>query len=225
MCHSFKQQKVFSDAYEPTSISCSVLEDLVFVATSLSEVFVYSLLEDGFPLVHRFPSVSVAKEIIFSNVGNYILTREATRKDKPSYCTARVYVNWSKWCQSEGSKMKIHQVGYSVTRPATSTSPELEGETMTVVEILSRFAVCALSCCPTSGNVAVATETAVSLYKVCRDGPFDLQKLYVVEPGFCIQKLAICEQFVAFTSASEVRVLRIALDGQSVVEQSLTKDG
>lgn len=223
-CHNFKEQKVFSDAYEPTSIACSVSKDLVFVASSDSQVFVYSLVDDGFPQVCHFPLVSPSKELIFSDIGNYVLSKETTRKDKPGHYTARVYFNWSKPLEGEGKsshKIKVYQIGYSVTRSYTS-----KPETLTAVEILSRFSVHALTRCPSTGSIAVATETAVTIYKRFVDYPFDLQRVYVVEPGFSIHKLAICEHFVAFASTTEVRVLRVTFNGQTALsyERSWSKD-
>ena len=223
MCHSFKDQKVFSDAYEPTRTAYSLERDLVFVCTAKDHVFVYSLAEDGFPLLYQFPLLSVATDLICNDTGDFIFTNEMTRKDKPNHFTARVYFNWSKWRKEFANrKTKVLQLGFSFA-PCFALEPNV----LTAVEVQSRFSVRSISCCPVSTNIAVATETTVSVYRRCAECPFDFQRLYIVEPGFSIYRLVICEQFVAFSSASEVRVLQVTLDGEapSFLEQSISKDG
>ena len=63
------------------------------------------------------------------------------------------------------------------------------------------------------------------MYRRCVDCPFDFQRLYIVEPGFSIYTLVICEQFVAFTSTSEVRVLQVTTtsDTPSLLEQGFDR--
>ena len=221
MCHNFKEQKVFSDAYEPCAKAYSISRDLVFICTAKSHVFVYSLSEDGFPLRFQFPLISTATDMIFSDVGNFIFTKEITRKDKAGHFTARVYFNWSKWRQEFANhKTKVINLGFSF-----SQSFSLEPNVLTTLEVQSRFSVRSISCCPVSTNIAVATETTISVYRRCVDCPFDFQRLYIVEPGFSIYTLVICEQFVAFTSTSEVRVLQVTTtsDTPSLLEQGFDR--
>ena len=205
MCHNFKEQKVFSDAYEPSTTAYSLSRDLVFICTTKGHVFVYSLSQDGFPLLYQFPILSTATEMIFNDTGDFIFTKELTRQDKTNHFTARVYFNWSKWREElRNNKTKIVQVGFSF-----SQSFSLEPNALTALEVQSRFSVRSISCCPVSTNIAVATETTIAVYRRCLECPFDFQRMYIVEPGFSIYRLAICEQFVAFTSTSEVRVLHV----------------
>ena len=211
MCHSFKDQKIFSDAYEPNTIAYSIAKDMVFICTSEGHVFVYSVSEDGFPLLYQFPLVYVATDMIFNDNGDFVFTREITRKDKPNHFTARVYFNWSKWRKELANhKPKILQQSFSFAR-----SYSLEPYALTVVEMQSRSSVVTLSSCPVSTNIAVGTETTVLVYGRCVECPFDFQKLYMVEPGFSKFKIVICEQFIAFTSAREILVLQVTQAGDS----------
>ena len=222
MCHNFKEQKVFSDAYEPSAKAYSSTRDLVFIATSQAHVFVYSLSQNGFPLLFQFPLISTATDMIFNDVGDFIFTKEITRKDKPGHFSARVYFNWSKWKKEfDNHKMKVVRLGFSVTQSFC-----LEPDALTVMEVQSRFSVRCISSCPVSTNIAVATETTVSVYRRCFKCPFDFQRLYIVEPGFSIYKLVIFEQFVALTSTNEVRVLQVMMSGDkpSLSEQSFVND-
>jgi hypothetical protein len=209
MCHNFKEQKVFSDAYEPSAQAYSASKDLVFICTAKAHVFVYSLSEDGFPLLSQFPLISTATDMIFNDTGDFIFTKEITRKDKANHFAARVYFNWSKWRQEFANhKRKVLQLGFSFTQ-----SFSLEPNALTALEVQSRFSVRSISCCPVSTNIGVATETTVSVYRQCVECPFDFQRQYIVEPGFSIYRLVLCEQFVAFTSTSEVRVLQVTTNG------------
>ena len=222
MCHNFKEQKVFSDAYKPSAKTYSITRDLVFICTSKGHVFVYSLLEDGFPLLFQFPLLSTATDMIFNDIGDFIFTKEITRKDKPDHFSARVYFNWSKWKKEfANSKMKVVHLGFSFTQSFC-----LEPNAFTAVEVQSRFSVRSISSCPVSTNIAVATETVVSVYRCCFECPFDFQRLYIVEPGFSIYKIVLCEEFVALTSTNEVRVLQITMNGDrsSLLEQNLISE-
>ena len=222
MCHNFTEQKVFSDAYQPSVTAYSYSRDLVFICTAKAHVFVYSLAEDGFPLLYQFPLLSVATEMMYNDIGDFIFAKEITRRDKPSHFSARVYFNWSKWREGFTSyKTKILQVGYSFTQ-----SFSLEPNALTALEVQCRFSVRGIASCPVSTNIAVATETTICVYKRCVECYFDFQRLYIVEPGFSIYRLVICEQFVAFTSTSEVRVLQVTMSGgiPSLSESTFTNN-
>ena len=222
MCHNFKEQKVFSDAYKPSAKAYSITRDLVFICTSKAHVFVYSLLEDGFPLLFQFPLLSTATDMIFNDVGDFIFTKEITRRDKPGHFSARVYFNWSKWKKEFAcNKMKLVHLGFSFTQSFC-----LEPNALTAVEVQTRFSVRSISSCPVSTNIAVATETVISVYRRCLECPFDFQRLYIIEPGFSIYKIVLFEQFVALTSTNEVRVLKITMNGDrsSLLEQNLTNE-
>lgn len=210
MCHNFKEQKVFSDAYEPSAKAYSVSRDLVFICTAKAHIFVYSLSEDGFPLLYQFPLQYAASEMIFNDIGDFLFTKEFLKKDKTNHFTARVYFNWSKWRpEFANNKTKILQLGFS-----SRQSFPLERNALTALEILSPFSVHSISSCPVSTNIAAASETKVSVYGRCAECHFDFMLLYIVEPGFSIYRVVICEQFVALTSASEVRVLQVSVNGE-----------
>ncbi|XP_028394225.1 uncharacterized protein LOC114518433 [Dendronephthya gigantea] len=221
MCHSFKDQKIFSDAYEPSTTGYSIAKDMVFICTVKGHVYVYSVSEDGFPLLCQFPLVSVATDMIFNDIGNFVFTREITRKDKPNNFTARVYFNWSKWREEFANhKTKVLQCGFSLAQ-----SYSLEPYALTVVEMQTRSSVNTLSSCPVTTNIAVGTETTVLVYSRCVECPFDFQKLYMVEVGFSIFKVVICEQFIAITSDCELRVLQVTLpDGLKPPLENVGRD-
>ncbi|XP_046851018.1 uncharacterized protein LOC124444440 [Xenia sp. Carnegie-2017] len=211
ICHNFQERKVFSDAYEAIAIAYSISRDAVFISTKQGHVFVYSLSEDGFPLLCQFPTVSVATEIIFGNVGCFLFTKEMIRKDKRNSFTARVYFNWSKWVEHV-AKIQPVQIGFSLTE-----NYSVDESVPVALEVPSKSSVCAICCCPVSSNIAVAAESTITVYEQCKQCSYDFQRLYTIEASFSMNQLAICKQYVAFTSTCEVRVLQVKLDNEEIL--------
>lgn len=66
-CYHFTSQDVVTTTHEPLATYSS--DDKLFVATSQCYIEVYDLVSKGCPQIHKFPTVDLVKQVVFSETG------------------------------------------------------------------------------------------------------------------------------------------------------------
>ena len=216
LCHYFKTQKAFHDLYEPSVITAT--KDFLFIATAGCSVCVYSVNQPSFPQLYQFPTISKVVKLICNNKGNYVATLESKqRRNSPSF--ARVYFNWFQ--SSTGGAVRAVLAGHSIRG-------DLDGlETHFIaVELPTSYSVAAINSCPATGNIVVAGERKLALFRLCTTEPevgedwttsCDLEHILNIEPGFQIRSIALCDCYVGMRSQLEVQVVKLVF-GQEGTE-------
>lgn len=181
----------------------------VFVATSLCCIEVRSLEEKACPRIHRVPTVSEVRQVVFSETGNYLATREVKMSRKAKLGFARIYLNW---CIDFGKQpMKVRIAGHPNRKNVSSENRKY----LEVIEIPSSKSPSYISVCDRTGNLAVAWGNVVSVYSLtdhavtentmCKD----LTHLFNIKFVFVISEIAICMNYIAACSRNEVQVVRL----------------
>ena len=209
LCHYFKDQNVFSDSYQPTAITTT--KEYLFLSTSAMKICVYSLEQPNFPLFCQFPTISKPMKLMCNDHAKYVAAIESkVQRSRSSggnrQTFARVYFNWSQ--ASLGEAVRAVVAGHSkcqknVESPFTSQ--------FLVVELPLAFSPCGISSCPTTGNIIVAGERRMCLFRAC-GGPvcYDFELFVEVDPGLtCIRGLAFGDTFLAVMSNLEVRIIKL----------------
>lgn len=219
LCHHFKSQKVFSESYQPTSL-CSTKEFL-FVGIGGCKVFVYSLQQANFPLVCQFSTISTAIKLICNDNSSYVATIER-RQQRDAMKFSRVYFNWEKATLNDAVRVLV--AGHSLLqRDSSYTSQFL------AIELSSKGAVTAIATCKSTGNVIISSEGKLCLYRQCismtpevnspgcylSERICDFEHILDIEPGFVVRGVDICENFVAFRSKFEFRVVKLEFFNQN----------
>ena len=96
--HHFTSQDVSSI---PKPISSTIAGDYLLVSTENHQIQVHNLQKSTL-LSHSFQTIDKAVEIVYSPIGNYVVTLEGTRNlleennpnSKSPGTTVRAYVNW-----------------------------------------------------------------------------------------------------------------------------------
>lgn len=222
LCHYFKSQKVFSESYQPTSL-CSTKEFL-FVGIGGCKVFVYSLQQPNFQLVCQFSTISTAVKLICNDTSNYVATIER-RQQRDAMKFSRVYFNWDKASLNEAVRVLV--AGHSLFQRDSTYASQF-----VAIELSSRGAVTALASCKATGNVVLSTDGKLCLYRQCvshkkpevtasgtslggSEKIYDFEHLLDIEPGFIVRGIDICENFIAYRSRLEFRVVKLEFYNQT----------
>lgn len=222
LCHYFKSQKVFSESYQPTSL-CSTKEFL-FVGIGGCKVFVYSLQQANFQLVCQFSTISTAVKLICNDTSNYVATIER-RQQRDAMKFSRVYFNWDKASLNEAVRVLV--AGHSLFQRDSSYESQF-----VAIELSSRGAVTAIASCKATGNVVLSTDGKLCFYRQCaaqkkpevnESGTVqggcqkicDFEHLLDIEPGFVVRGIDICENYIAYRSKLEFRVVKLEFYNQT----------
>ncbi|XP_053718456.1 Hermansky-Pudlak syndrome 3 protein isoform X2 [Synchiropus splendidus] len=222
-CHPFASQNIVQVDQEPSLICCGG-GVLFVVAAGGCKVEVFSLLQDGCPLVCRFSTMGAVRTLRHSAVGDYLVTIE--EKNGATYL--RAYTNWR--CQAEEkSRVGVRLLGHLLR----GASPRA-GAQMEIIEIPLSERPVALSCCPITGDLLVGCISSLVLFTLRRPNQNNPQHLRNPAPQnlqcpgsnswfldfertvilhFKETKptqVALCSGYVAVQSELEVLVLKLA---------------
>ena len=229
----FKEQKIISPkAGEPLAITCS--NEFLFVAEEGCVLEVYPL--SGTEPVAQLRTVSPVVQLLYNDCGDCIVTLE--RKSPVSRSFARVYFKWRG--SSIDRPMRVSLIG-SLTQGLLHGAQSQHVATE-IVELPAdeTSSITCLSCCPDSGRVAVGMDTKIRVFslgsahedrqttvsdpKTKPDSlpprkvvSSNIEILLDVQTGMRVKKLDIFNDYVAFISATEARVLKLSFLGDSVM--------
>lgn len=217
--HYFKSQRTFSDSLQPTSFAST--KDYLFLGTREMKVFVYSLEQPNFPLFCEFPIMSKPVKLICNEKAKCVLTIERTNRRKNAgnkvvsvQTHSRAYFNWFKANPDEA--VRTYAAGHSHYQRQES---EGKCKDFLALEIPTQFDVTAICCCPTSGNVAIASVKKVSLFRWSGNltsGGTDVTAMYHdmehfldIEPSMIVKEVVLSDCYLAVRSNLDVQVLKL----------------
>jgi len=92
------------------------------------------------------------------------------------------------------------------------------------LEIPTQFNVNSISCCPTSGNIAIASEKKVSVFRwngnLSSHGSNtsaalqDLEHFLDIEPSMVVKEVVLADSYLAFRSNLDVQILKFAFTSE-----------
>jgi len=223
--HYFKSQRVFYDSYQPTTLAST--KDYLFLATGEMKVFVYSLEQPNFPLLCQFPTISKPFKLMCNEKAKCVLTIESSSRrrnsrsgSKAKVCkNARAYFNWFKANPDEA--VRTYVAGHSRFQRQEA---EVNCRAFLALEIPTQLNVNSVSCCPTSGNVAIASEKKVSVFRwngnLSSDGSnnsaalLDLERFLDIEPSMVVKEVVLAESYLAFRSNLDVQILKFVFTSE-----------
>lgn len=229
----FREQKIISPKTgEPLAVTCSA--KYLFVAEEGCVLEVYPLDSTG--PVAQLRTVSPVLELLYNSVGDCIVTLE--RKTPSSHAFARIYFKWHD--SSIDRPMRVRVIGtlaQSLFHGAQSQHTAAEIVELPADETAS---ISCLACCPDSGNIAVGMGTKIRVFSLKQQGERAVNRLSpgsshapetessseVTSPalnilldihtGVFVKKLDIFNDYIAFISSFEARVLKLSFHDNSV---------
>ena len=222
--HYFKSQRVFFDSYEPTTLAST--KDYLFLATGEMKVFVYSLEQPNFPLLCQFPTMSKPVKLMCNEKAKCVVTIESSSQRRNSrgskgkvFKNARAYFNWFKANPDEA--VRTYVAGYSRFQKREA---EVNCGAFLALEIPTQFNVSSVSCCPASGNIAIASEKKVTVFRwngsLSSDGSEtsdalqDLEHFLDIEPSMVVKEVVLAGSYLAFRSNLDVQILKFVFSSE-----------
>ena len=224
--HYFKSQRVFFDSYQPTTLAST--KDYLFLATGEMKVFVYSLEQPNFPLLCQFPTMSKPVKLMCNEKAKCVVTIESSGQrrnsragSKGKVCkNARAYFNWFKANPEEA--VRTYVAGYSNFQRQEA---EVNCRAFLALEIPTQFNVRSVSCCPSSGNIAIASEKKVSIFRwngnLSHDGSDtsdalqDLEHFLDIDPSMVVKEVVLADSYLAFRSNLDVQILKFVFTSEA----------
>ena len=204
----FDEQRILSPKTgEPLAIACS--DEHLFVAEEGCVLEVYSLASKE-PIA-QIRTVSPVVQLLYNPRGDCIVTLE--RKNTTSRMFARVYF---KWRESYNDRpMRVSLIS-SLTQGLLSGSQSVPAE-INELPADETMSVNCVAVCKESGRIAVGMDSRIRLfcltpvYKGGRVTSHSIEILLDVETGLAVRKVDVFNDYLAFISPREARVLKLSL--------------
>lgn len=225
----FKEQKIISPKTgEPLAITCS--NEFLFVAEEGCILEVYPL--SGTEPVAQLRTVSPVVQLLYNDYGDCIVTLE--RKSPVSRSFARVYFKWRG--SSIDRPMRVSLIGSLAQGLLHGTQSRHVAAEIVELPADEISSITCLSCCPDSGRIAVGMDTKIRVFSLrseYEDGGLrsdpgttrnvvssNIEILLDIQTGMHVKKIDIFNDYVAFISSSEARVLKLSFLNDSVMLSS-----
>lgn len=227
--HYFKAQRVFFDSFQPTTLAST--KDYLFLATGEMKVFVYSLEHPNFPLLCQFPTMAKPVKLICNEKAKCVLTIESTSRRRNSragtklkvHKNSRAYFNWFQANPDEA--VRTYVAGHSRFQ---SQQTETSCRGFRALEIPTQFNVNSVCCCPASGNIAIASEKKVSVFRwsgnVTAGGSdtnaatHDMEHFIDIEPSMAVKEVVLSDSYLALRSNLDVQILKFVFTSDREAE-------
>lgn len=222
--HHLKTQGAFFDTLHPTAITST--KDYLFLATSQMKVLVYSLELPNFPLLCQFPTISTPIKLICNQMAKCVVTiegktgRRRSSTTRRTHALSRAYFNW--FTANFDDSVRTFVAGYSHGQRRETTKTD---KAFLAVEIRTNSNVSAICCCPSTGNIAVASDKKVRLFrwngKLSQDGSrvgdalCDMEHILDIEVSMRVRELGLSDSYLALRSHLDVQVLKLVFGSES----------
>ncbi|XP_061153983.1 Hermansky-Pudlak syndrome 3 protein isoform X1 [Syngnathus typhle] len=224
-CHPYASQQIVQVEQEPGLICCGGAA-LFVVATGGCKVEAYNLDQEGCPLICRFATMGTVRSILYSDIGDYLVTIE----EKNSATYLRAYTNW-RYQAEEKARVGVRLLGHFL-RGASQRG----GAQMEIIEIPLSERPVAVACCPLTGDLLVGCEKTLVLFTLRRHTPnvqqpsngqqstspssdqsskqnasiLDFERSVILHlPRMKPKQVALCAGYVAVQAELEVLVLKL----------------
>ena len=224
----FEKQAILTpDSGEPLAIACS--DEYLFVAEDGCLLEVYDLVT--FQLVAKFRTVSPVVDLVYNAKGDCIVTVESKGPDCHGF--ARVYFKWRGSSVDKPMRVSLLE---SLSRGLMSMQSAHDRIAAEIVELPaeSNCSVNCLACCQESGRIAVGMDATIRVFSLCQeteenstgDGAAGLtvsmeekaishsiEILLDIKTQIPLTKISIFNDYIAFISPFEARVLKLSFLG------------
>ena len=164
-------------------------------------------------------------KLICNEKAKCVVTIESSRQRRNSRSKAnvrkkpRAYFNWFRANPDEA--VRTYVAGHSRLQRQEA---EVNCRAFLALEIPTQFNVSSVSCCPTSGNVAISSEKRVSVFrwndKLSSDGSNtsaasqDLEHFLDIEPSMVVKEVVLADSYLAFRSNLDVQILKLVFTSE-----------
>ncbi|CRL05443.1 CLUMA_CG018101, isoform A [Clunio marinus] len=224
--YHFSSQHIQQLSIEELSAACMISDSEIALARASDHTIELRPLSDilgdyeNIPdvAIKSFSSVDDVKEIIYSKVGNYILTLESrmSNYERAEIRYVRIYANWDTK-QSSPNALRA--------RIAGKITPMKK--TLEMLELPLNLNPTSIACCQTTGNILVNHKNIIQifLFKYCTNETTKLQYIDFFEAPFNVElvfeplKVLFCEDIVSCYSKQYFHVFKIT---ESIDEKNST---
>ena len=239
-----KQDILTPDSGEPLAIACS--DECLFVAEEGCLLEVYDLVT--LQLIARFRTVSPVVDFVYNAKGDCIVSMESKSPDSHGF--ARIYFKWRGSSVDKPMRVSLLE---SLSRGLMQSAQDRIAAEIVELPAESNSSVTCLACCSESGRIAVGMDSTIRVFSLCPqveegggaagDGAsltssprqrssesikrkaisHSIEILLDIKTSFPLRKISIFNDYIAFISPYEARVLKLSFLGHSLApqEQSL----
>lgn len=221
--YHFGSQNIQQQLIEELSASCLIAPNEIALARSSDHTIEIRSLTDNLndsvendSPVKSFSSVDDVEFMIYSKVGNFIVTLESriSNYEKAEICYVRIYVNWEK--QSSPSQSLRARIAGKITPMK---------KTLEMIELPLSYNPSAIACCPSTGNILVIHKNILQIFvfKYCTNETTKLQYIdffeapFQVELDFIPSKVLINEDIISCSNKQFFHVFKVveSMDGNN----------
>ncbi|XP_076879476.1 BLOC-2 complex member HPS3 isoform X3 [Brachyhypopomus gauderio] len=206
-CHPFASQNIVPTAQEPGVVCCG--GGAVFVVSGGGcKIEAYQMQDDGCPLICRFSTMGAVRSILYSQIGDYLVTIE----ERNSATYLRAYTNW-RYQASEKTRIGVRLLGHFLRGSSLRGAPK---EQMEIIEMpLSEPPQC-MACCALTGDLLVGCSRSSAVFSLKRQelstrlAVLDFEMLVILHvPSWNVSHVAFCAGYVALQTELEVVVVKL----------------
>ncbi|XP_042207790.1 Hermansky-Pudlak syndrome 3 protein-like isoform X2 [Homarus americanus] len=181
-------------------------------------------LKMGGILNGSFPTVDLVQQLVYCETGNFVVTLETKpARHGGDHRYVRVYLHWD---QDNTNQPMRARIAGRVTPSSQSGVANLE-----MVEIPLRKPAEFISCCQSTGNIAVACGISVTVFKFCQKTHdmsklkfIDFEELLELDMSFIVKEVDISEDLIGCVSESEAHIFQVTINSHLLKANSEEKD-
>lgn len=214
--YHFASQSIHQQKIDELSASCLIPdEEIVLARNSDHTIEIRPLCSENLNEtesenvpVKSFSSVDDVEQMLYSKVGNFIVTLESriSNYEKAEICYVRVYVNFD--AQSSPTQSLRARIAGKITPMK---------KTLEMIELPLNYNPTSIALCPSTGNVVVTHKNILQIFifKYCTNETTKLQYIdffeapFQVELDFCPSKVLINEDVVSCCNKQFFHVFKI----------------
>ena len=184
--YHFASQSIQQERIDELSASCLIPDDEIVFARNSDHIIEIRKLSNlnGSPAgdnsVKSFSSVDDVEQMLYSKVGNFLLTLESriSNYEKAEITYVRVYVNWDK--QSSPTQPLRARIAAKITPMK---------KTLEMIELPLNYNPSTFAICTSTGNILVAHKNILQLFifKYCLNETTKLEYIDFFETSFQIE--------------------------------------
>ena len=227
-----KQDILTPDSGEPVAIACS--DECLFVAEEGCLLEVYDLV--SLQPVAKFRTVNPVVDLVYNAKGDCIVTVES--KGPGSHGFARIYFKWRGSSVDKPMRVSLLESISRGLMSMQSTAPH-DRFAAEIVELPAEYnsSVNCLACCRESGRIAVGMDSTIRVFSLCPETEeylsgegaagltgstgsaeekvisHSIEILLDIKTRIQVTKISIFNDYVAFISPFEARVLKLSFLG------------
>ncbi|KAJ7986208.1 hypothetical protein DPEC_G00337580 [Dallia pectoralis] len=181
---------------------------LFVVSAGGCKIEAFLLEVEGCPLICRFATMGTVQRILYSEIGDYLVTIE--EKNNGTYL--RAYTNW-RYQAAEKTRVAVRLLGHFLRGSSLHGAPK---EQMEIIEIPLIERPQCVACCRLTGDLLVGCPKSLVLFSLKRQAFND--KLSILDFERCLifhltglspHQVAICSGYIALQAELEVLVVKL----------------